>query len=81
MAGTPKRERLELFADYFNVSVDYLIGRNVEGDEEKYNTSEETIRLLEEKAEQMGLNTSDPAFQKMLSDAFDLLRMARQQNS
>lgn len=30
MPGTPKRERLELIADYFNVSVDYLIGRHEE---------------------------------------------------
>lgn len=44
------------------------------------NGQEETIKLLEEQAAKLGLSPSDPKFQKMLSDAFDLLRFAREKN-
>lgn len=44
---------------------------------ENNNDLQETINLIEEQAIRLGLSSSDPVFQKMLSDALDLLRIAR----
>lgn len=75
----PDYETLEKLADFFEVSIDYLVGRDTTLMETKKvnNDKEITIKLIEEQAKKLGLSVSDPAFQKMLSDAFDLLRIAR----
>lgn len=36
-----------------------------------------TIQLIQNEAEKIGMSISDPEFQKMLSDALNLLRIAR----
>lgn len=46
----------------------------------RLNDAETTIKLIEEEARKLGMSPSDPEFQKMLSHAFDLLRMARGEN-
>lgn len=102
----PKRERLEMLADYFRVSVDYLLGRtddptppgeksiditvireaaeayvsNKSHADARLNDAETTIKLIEEEARKLGMSPTDAEFQKLLSHAFDLLRMARGQN-
>lgn len=43
-------------------------------------SAEVTIQLLEEQAKKLGLSPDDPVFLKMLSDAFELLRIARGNN-
>lgn len=43
-------------------------------------TAEETIELINEKARSLGFSPNDPEFLKMLSNAFDLLQFARDQN-
>ena len=39
-----------------------------------------TIQLIEDEARKLGMSPGDPEFLKMLSQAFELLRMARGQN-
>lgn len=105
-ARKPDMETIEKFADFFGVSVDYLLGRTddptppneksidinmLHGSAEAYltkkghadarlNDASTTIQLIEEEARKLGMSPSDPEFQKMLSYAFDLLRLARGQN-
>ena len=86
----PDHEILQKIADFFEVSIDYLLGRTNNPLTEKEmsrlretaptNDAETTIRLLEEEARRMGLEPDDPKFLKMLSDAFELLRLARGQD-
>lgn len=45
------------------------------------NDAQTTIDLLEKEAEKLGLSSSDPVFKEMLSDAFELLRLARGKNN
>ena len=47
---------------------------------ETTNSAERTFELLEEKAAEMGLSLSDPEFQKLLTKAIDLLRLARSED-
>lgn len=59
----------------------YYVGdMNPKGSHDELNDSEETIRLVEEEAAKMGLSPTDPAFKKMLADAFELLRLARRKD-
>lgn len=102
----PKRERLEKLADYFEVSVDFLLGRtddptppgerpieitllreaaeayiaNKSHADARLNDAETTIKMIEEEARKLGMSPTDAEFQKLLSHAFELLRMARGQN-
>lgn len=55
----------------------YLEDDSDQADTENYNDASKTIKLIEEQAARMGLSPSDPTFKKMLSDAFELLRVAR----
>lgn len=78
----PDADMLNRIANLFEIQVDYLTGRtNVRRESVKYNDAETTIRLIEEEAEKLGLSPSDPRFQKMLSDAFEMLRIARGKDS
>jgi transcriptional regulator with XRE-family HTH domain len=74
----PDNEILQKIADLYNVSVDFLFGRT--DDPTKYNDAETTIRLIKEEAARIGLSIDDPRFQKLLSDAFEMLRLARGKN-
>lgn len=79
----PDHATLEKLADFFDVSIDYLLGRSNE--KRPINTvtndAKTTIKLIEDEANRLGLSPTDPAFKKMLSDAFDLLRLARGKNN
>lgn len=71
-----RTDELTKIADALGVTTDYLLGTETET-KKTYNDKETTIKLVEEQAKKLGLSVADPAFQKMLSDAFDLLRIAR----
>ncbi|XEC97005.1 helix-turn-helix domain-containing protein [Paenibacillus tarimensis] len=60
--------------------VGYEIDLKTEDNAEERTDLQSTIRLIEEEAEKLGLSPTDPAFKEMLSDAFDLLRLARGKN-
>lgn len=71
----PDNDTLQKIANFYDVSVDYLLGRDENN--KTYNNEETTIKLIQEEAARIGLTTDDPRFQKLLSDAFDMLRVAR----
>jgi transcriptional regulator with XRE-family HTH domain len=71
----PDNEILQKIADLYNVSVDYLFGRT--DDPTKYNDAATTIKLIEETAFRWGYRIDDPEFLKILSNAFDIIDMAR----
>lgn len=78
----PDAAMLKKLAELYNINGNYLLGLidDTTGDiknKESYNDADTTIRLINEEAEKMGLSPTDPIFKKMLSDAFELLRMAR----
>jgi transcriptional regulator with XRE-family HTH domain len=83
----PDNDLLQKMADLYKTTVDDLLGRKITYHElnivkeSSNNDAQTTIKLLEEQAERMGLSPSDPRFLKMLDDAFDLLRLARGQNT
>lgn len=84
----PPRDTINRIADIFNVSIDYLEGRTDDRrpiferikDIEQVNNAAQTLKLLESKANEMGLTTADHKFQKMLFEALELLRLARSEN-
>ncbi|MGR6127893.1 hypothetical protein PPOLYM_03501 [Paenibacillus polymyxa] len=49
-------------------------------DKRNYNNANETIRLLEEEAQKMGLSPSDPEFIEMIKDSMEIIRVARGKN-
>jgi transcriptional regulator with XRE-family HTH domain len=71
----PEYATLQKLADFYDVSIDYLVGRT--DDRKKYNDANTTIKLIEGIAEKWGYKVDDPDFLKMLANAFDLLNMAR----
>jgi transcriptional regulator with XRE-family HTH domain len=75
----PDFDTTKLIADFYGVSVDYLLGRD-STNEDGFNDAETTIRLIKEEAARIGLSVEDPRFQKLLSDAFEMLRLARGKN-
>jgi transcriptional regulator with XRE-family HTH domain len=69
-----------ILAKVFDVSADFLLGKSEMRKNETSISDEnfkKTIELIEKVANKMGLSTSDPVFEKMLSDAFELIRIAR----
>ena len=66
----PKAESIQKVADYFNVSVDYLIGRT--DDIEEVDTGDEDIRMLMRHANVMTPEERKLAL-KILEAAFDKL--------
>lgn len=81
----PRKEMLHTIADLFDVSTDYLLGRtdypkSIAANEQELNDAATTIRLIEEEAEKMGLRPTDPLFKKMLSNAFEMMRVARRKD-
>ena len=46
--STPKQDKLQKIADYFGVTVDYLMTGNTEDDSEYYYTNEETRKIAQE---------------------------------
>lgn len=74
-----RSDELSRIAEVLGVSTDFLSGKISEP--KKYNDGDMTIKLIEKKAQEMGLGLDDPRFQKMLHDAFELLRIARGQNN
>lgn len=75
----PDSNTLSKIAETFGVSTDFLI--NGEEHQPGNNSLDETIQLIEDEAKRLGLSPRDPVFKKMLSDAFDMLRIARGKNS
>lgn len=73
----PDFDTIKRIANFYDVSVDFLLG----GSDKSYNDEDTTIRLIEEEANRLGLTINDPIFQKLLHDAFDMLRIARGQNN
>lgn len=67
-------------AKAFDVPTDEILGNEINRSNAVYNSAEMTIKLLEKEAEKMGLEPDDPSFQKMISDALELLRIARHQD-
>lgn len=59
----PKFETLEIFADYFNVSIDYLLGRDVP--KSGYFLNDETAEIANEMKERPELKTLFDASRKM----------------
>ncbi len=86
----PSQNTLTKIADFFDLDVDYLLGRTEKPQQVNENTTsymsdrrndaDTTIHLLEKEARKLGLSPSDPKFLEMLSNAFDLLRIARGQD-
>jgi transcriptional regulator with XRE-family HTH domain len=72
-----RSDELKDICEALEVEVSFLLGEEHKDSQEVKNDSVTTIRLIEEEAKKLGLSTQDPLFQKMLSDAFDLLRIAR----
>lgn len=72
----PDAETLRILANLYDVTTDYLLGSDNEN-KKSYNDKETTIRLIKEEADRLGMVVDDPRFQKLLSDAFDMLRIAR----
>lgn len=69
----PDLETIHKLADIYDVAPEeFLPGHK--------NDAQTTITILEDEARKMGLSPDDPVFKKMLSDAFELLRIARGQN-
>lgn len=80
----PDNEILKKLSGLYNCSIDYLMGKsNIKRPllEEGTNDSTTTIALINEEARKLGLSPGDPIFKKMLSDAFELLRLARGKNN
>jgi len=80
--GTPpKRERLEKLADFFGVSVDYLLGREQNPKKVTYedldDDEKEIIEQLREVANEYGVGLTDPAFLKAFEAAIELAKRIR----
>jgi transcriptional regulator with XRE-family HTH domain len=75
---TPPSEKQIDLSELRESAVAYLAQNSHAG--ARLNDAETTIKLIEEEAQKLGMSPSDPEFQKMLSHAFDLLRMARGEN-
>lgn len=76
----PDFDTIKKLAEVYEVSPVWLLI----GSEEKFSHAEarpvelnKTIQLIEYEAERLGLSPTDPEFQKLLSNAFELLRIAR----
>lgn len=86
----PKPETIEKLAKGLKMEYEelmYIAGyidkenkKNRDKDTVVYNDANTTIRLLEEESKKMGLSPDDPAFKKMLADAFELIRLARRKD-
>ena len=71
-----RSDELTKIAEALDIKVDYLLGK-VDAEGKIYNDKETTSKLIKEEADRIGLSVNDPRFQKLLSDAFDMLRIAR----
>lgn len=76
----PDFDTIKKLAEVYEVSPVWLLI----GSEEKFSHAEarpvelnKTIQLIEYEAERLGLSPTDPGFQKLLTNAFELLRIAR----
>ncbi|MEO3947673.1 helix-turn-helix transcriptional regulator [Gorillibacterium sp. CAU 1737] len=63
-------------AEALDVQPDLLLGLESKTSG-PYNDERKTVELIENEAAKLGLSIDDPNFQQLLSDAFDLLRIAR----
>lgn len=72
-----RSDELRDICEALEVEASYFLGNDQKEHHDTKNDNVTTIRLIEEEAKKLGLTTQDPLFQKMLSDAFDLLRIAR----
>lgn len=84
----PDIETIRKLADVYEVSAFWLLvgGNTNEKSREKTRPEEivgfeKTIELIENEAEKLGMTPSDPEFLKMLTNAFELLRIARRKDS
>lgn len=80
----PDNETIRKLSSLYNCSIDFLLGKSIEKNQKNeavVNDAQTTIKLIEDEAARLGLSPTDPAFKKMLSDAFDLLRLARGKNN
>lgn len=83
----PDLETIFNLSKLYDVNASWILGSSLEKqnhvreDMVEFTDLKSTIRLLEEEAAKMGMSPSDPSFKKMLSDALDILRIARGDDS
>lgn len=71
--GIPDHDRIQVIADFFNVTVDYLLRRDEQpGDEE-------TERIIKEIVREYNLDLTQPDIKKKLRDIVHLVWSDRQQ--
>lgn len=70
-----RSEELTRIAESLDVSNDYLLG--ITDDPQRYNDKETTIHLIEDVATRRGYRIDDPDFLKILSNAFDIIDLAK----
>jgi transcriptional regulator with XRE-family HTH domain len=75
-----RSDELSRIAEVLDVTPAFLLGTEEQDTNKVYNDAETTIRLIKEEAARIGLSVDDPRFQKLLSDAFEMLRLARGKN-
>ena len=66
--GIPRKERLETIADYFNVSVDYLLGRT-----EPILTPDKTDEIVREIVKEYNLDLTIPGQREKLESIIKLV--------
>lgn len=75
--GLPRKERIEMIASYFNVSIDYLMGRDVK--EVVYKTSKsKNETILKEIVEKYNVDLTMPGTKEKLEQIIQLVLDDRQ---
>lgn len=78
----PDFDTVKELSEIYEVSPDWiLLGNENSRTDARPESMDKTIQLIEEEAANLGLSPADPEFQKMLSNAFELLRIARGKDS
>lgn len=71
-------ETIKKIAELYEVSPQWILFG--EDNKKAEGKNQDSLDLVKQEAEKLGLSPDDPVFKKMLSDAFDLLRLARRKD-